>query len=153
MQTTKRIHLNPNGNLIKINGSIYRHYTRNLTVSLPSIFFAISHGATVYEILDNGETVKLTTQNYALDNQKTYNENYNAKRIEEENRIRNTQLEESVDENTENSENDISEPIKVPESIESEALRTDNEEESSDEDKNTPKKSNRKNSSKKTVEE
>ena len=152
MQTTKRIHLNPNGNLIKINGNIYRHYTRNLTVSLPSIFFAISHGATVYEVLDNGETVKLTTQNYALNNQKIYYEK-REKKLEEENRIRNAQLEESVDENTENSENNISEQIKVPESIESEALRTDNEEESSDEDKNTPKKSNRKNSSKKTVEE
>ena len=152
MQTTKRIHLNPNGNLIKINGNIYRHYTRNLTVSLPSIFFAISHGATVYEVLDNGETVKLTTQNYALNNQKIYYEK-REKKLEEENRIRNAQLEESVDENTENSENDISEHVKVPESIESEALRTDNEEESSDEDKNTLKKSNRKNSSKKTVEE
>lgn len=152
MQTTKRIHLNPNGNLIKINGNIYRHYTRNLTVSLPSIFFAISHGATVYEVLDNGETVKLTTQNYALNNQKIYYEK-REKKLEEENRIRNAQLDESVDENTENSENDISEQVKVPESIESEALRTDNEEESSDEDKNTPKKSNRKNSSKKAVEE
>lgn len=152
MQTTKKIHLNPNGNLIKINGNIYRHYTRNLTVSLPSIFFAISHGATVYEVLDDGETVKLTTQNYALNNQKIYYEK-REKKFEEENKIRNAQLEENIDKNTENSENDISEQVKVFESIELNDLRTDNEEESSDDDKNISKKSNRKNSSKKTVEE
>ena len=74
MQATKKIHLSPNGNIIKINGNIYRHYTRNLTVSLPSIFYAMMHGATVYEVMSNGETIELTPQNYALDNEKLLRE-------------------------------------------------------------------------------
>ena len=80
MLATKKIHLNPNGNIIKVGGNIYRHYTRNITVSLPSIFYAISHGATVYEVLNDGTIIELTPQNYALDNNKIARE----QRIQEE---------------------------------------------------------------------
>ncbi len=83
MQTTKKVHINPNGNIIKINGNIYRHYTRNLSVSLPSIFYAISHGATVYEVLSNGDTIELNFQNYALDNEKIIMKKKNEEKNEE----------------------------------------------------------------------
>lgn len=142
MPATKKIHLNPNGNIIKINGNIYRHYTRNLTVSLPSIFYAISHGATVHEVLSSGDTVKLTTQNYALDNEKTYWEN----KEKEEN-------EQYMGENTENVKNDVSEQNELPEPIESEALRSDPDDNFDEEEKSNQKKSTKKNSSKKTTEE
>lgn len=131
MQATKKIHLNPNGNVIKINGNIYRHYTRNLIVSLPSIFYAISHGATVHEVLNNGETVKLTAQNYALDNEKAYLE----KREQEENYKNMFQNSIMIENNILNNENNLDD------------LNNNNDEENSNQ-----KKSNKKNNSKKVVE-
>lgn len=141
MQTTKTIHLNPNGNLIKMNGRIYRHFTRNLVVSLPSIFYAINHGATVHEVMSNGETIQLTVQNYALDNEKIIRE----KREKEE------EIRKSMSNVSENDQNDISEQNESPETIEMNTLRNDNEENL--EDNTNQKKSNKRNNSKKSVED
>ena len=150
MQTTKKIHLSPNGNIIKINGNIYRHYTRNLNVSLPSIFYAISHGATVYEVLDNGDTIQLTTQNYALDNNKNYkNENFEKQlKLEEMSKIQ-----ESMDKDTEKVENDISEQYEAPEIIESNDLTDEYDDYPDDEDKSYHKKSSKRNNTKKNITE
>lgn len=141
MQTTKTIHLNPNGNLIKMNGRIYRHFTRNLVVSLPSIFYAINHGATVHEVMSNGETIQLTVQNYALDNEKIIRE----KREKEE------EIRRSMSNVSENDQNDISEHNESSESIEMNTLKNDNEENL--EDNTNQKKSNKRNNSKKSVED
>lgn len=148
--TTKLIHLNPNGNLIKMNGKVYRYYTRNLTVSLPSIFYAINHGAIVHEVLSDEETIRLTVQNYALDNKRIIRENQIK---EEEERRKLEEINASMGKDTENAQNDVSEQNELPESIESDALRSDLDENSDDEDKNNQKKSNKRNSSKKSVEE
>ena len=134
MQTTKTIHLNPNGNLIKMNGRIYRHFTRNLVVSLPSIFYAINHGATVHEVMSNGDTVQLTVQNYALDNEKIIREKEEKRR--------------SMEENTEKAQNNDFEQNESPELIEMNTLKNDNEENLTNQ-----KKSNKRNNSKKSVEE
>ena len=141
MPATKLIHLNPNGNIIKINGNIYRHYTRNLTVSLPSIFYAISHGATVHEVLSSGDTVKLTTQNYALDNEKAHWE-----RLEKE------QNEMNMAQNTANVENNDFMQNELPESIESDTLTSDLNDNFEDEEKSN-KKNTKKSNSKKATEE
>lgn len=151
MQTTKKIHLSPNGNIIKINGNVYRHYTRNLNVSLPSIFYAISHGATVYEVLDNGDTIQLTTQNYALDNNKNHKDEELKKQLEYEEMRK---IQESMGKDTENVENDISEQSEVPESIESNDLAIDYDDDyPDDEDKSHQKKSSRRNNTKKNITE
>lgn len=141
MQATKIIHLNPNGNIIKINGNIYRHYTRNLTVSLPSIFYAISHGATVHEVLSSGDTVKLTTQNYALDNEKAH-----LKRLEKE------QNEINMAQNTANIENNDFMQNEAPESIESDTLTSDLNDNFENEEKSNKKNTKKSNSKKVTGE-
>jgi len=141
MQATKIIHLNPNGNIIKINGNIYRHYTRNLTVSLPSIFYAISHGATVHEVLESGDTVKLTVQNYALDNEKAHRE-----RLEKE------QNEMYMAQNTANVENNDFMQNEAPESIELDTLTSDLNDNFENEEKSN-KKNTKKSNSKKAAEE
>lgn len=150
MQTTKKIHLSPNGNIIKINGNIYRHYTRNLNVSLPSIFYAISHGATVYEVLDNGDTIQLTTQNYALDNNKNHKDEELKKQLEYEEMRK---IQESMDKDTEKVENDISEQYEAPEIIESNDLTDEYDDYPDDEDKSYHKKSSKRNNTKKNITE
>ena len=150
MQTTKKIHLSPNGNIIKINGKIYRHYTRNLNVSLPSIFYAISHGATVYEVLHNGETIQLTTQNYALDNNKNHKDENLEKQLKLEEM---SKIQESMDKDTEKVENDISEQYEAPEIIESSDLTDEYDDYSDDEDKSYQKKSSKRNNTKKNITE
>ncbi len=150
MQTTKKIHLSPNGNIIKINGNIYRHYTRNLNVSLPSIFYAISHGATVYEVLDNGDTIQLTTQNYALDN----NKNHKDENLEKQQKLKEmSKIQESMDKDTEKVENDISEQYEAPEIIESNDLTDEYDDYPDDEDKSYHKKSSKRNNTKKNITE
>lgn len=153
MQTTKTIHLNPNGNLIKINGRVYRYYTRNLVVSLPTIFYAINHGATVHEVLPDGVTIQLTTQNYALDNQKAYLADAGKREDLEIKKRYESNIKKNMARDTGNAQNDISEQNELPEPIESDALRSDLDENSDDDDKNNQKKSNKRNSSKKSVEE
>ena len=150
MQTTKKIHLSPNGNIIKINGNIYRHYTRNLNVSLPSIFYAISHGATVYEVLDNGDTIQLTTQNYALDNNKNHKDENLEKQLKLEEM---SKIQESMDKDTEKVENDISEQYEAPEIIESNDLTDEYDDYPDDEDKSYQKKSSKRNNTKKNITE
>ena len=150
MQTTKKIHLSPNGNIIKINGNIYRHYTRNLNVSLPSIFYAISHGATVYEVLDNGDTIQLTTQNYALDNNKNHKDENLEKQLKLEEM---SKIQESMDKDTEKVENDISEQYEAPEIIESNDLTDEYDDYPDDEDKSYHKKSSKRNNTKKNITE
>ena len=135
--TTKLIHLNPNGNLIKMNGKVYRYYTRNLTVSLPSIFYAINHGAIVHEVLSDEETIRLTVQNYALDNKRIIRENQIK---EEEERRKLEEINASMGKDTENAQNDVSEQNELPESIEIDALTSD---EINNEEKSSQKKSNK----------
>ena len=136
--TTKLIHLNPNGNLIKMNGKVYRYYTRNIIVSLPSIFYAINHGAIVHEVLSNGETIRLTVQNYALDNEKIIRENQIRKEEEEKRKLE--EINASMGKDTENAQNDVSEQNELPESIEIDALTSD---EINNEEKSSQKKSNK----------
>jgi len=151
MATTKTINLNPNGNLIKMNGKIYRHYTRNITTSLPSIFFAINHGAIVYEVLSNGDTIKLTDQNYALDNESILRKQKEAKEEENRKKVQNmAQNEGNLTTYTGNpSESDLT-PNPLPESIEMNELGNDISSSIEEDDKNIVKKSTKKTNGKKS---
>lgn len=145
MATTKVINLSPNGNLIKMNGKIYRHYTRNITTNLPSIFYAINHGATVYEVLSNGDTVQLTVQNYALDNEK---EIMRQKELEKMKNMPKNNDNLATD-SGKSSESDFT-SNELPESIEMNTSGSDISSSSDETDKNNQKKSNRKTTTKKT---
>lgn len=151
MATTKTINLNPNGNLIKMNGKIYRHYTRNITTSLPSIFFAINHGAIVHEVLSNGDTIKLTEQNYALDNESILRRQREQEQEENRKKVQNmAQNEDNLTTYTGNtSESDFTQNP-LPESIEMNELGNDISSSTEEDNKNIVKKSTRKTNGKKS---
>ena len=151
MAATKKIHLSPNGNLIKMNGKIYRHYTRNIEASLPSIFYAISHGAIVTEILPNGDLIELTTQNYALDNEKIMRERREQKEAEKREKMQKmAQNEGNLSTYTGNaSESDFTQNP-LPEPIEMNELGNGISSSTEEDDKNIVKKSTKKTNGKKS---
>lgn len=137
-----------------MNGKIYRHYTRNITTSLPSIFFAINHGAIVHEVLSNGDTIKLTEQNYALDNESILRRQREQEAEKREKMQKMAQNEDNLSTYTGNaSESDFTQNP-LPESIEMNELGNDISSSTEEDDKNIVKKSTKKTNSKKnSVEE